>query len=244
MDNTCLRRATSWWYQLQGDVSDDIDADVFVTDIDAPLPKLRFNRLGVRCTRLAYLSVGEAEDYRYYWKDLPSDLIIHENPDWRGNYAVKFWDGRWLSIIEKRIAHAAKRGFDGVYLDKCDVINDIDGDREDEMMTFIIAIRSIANEHGMLVVMQNAEDLLADYDVCAALDGVGVEDLFYGADNTGESNNYLETKNRIRLLRASNLPVFVVEYLNAAWRADTAMKALTAEKFVPLIRPEDRELNA
>ena len=41
---------------------------------------------------LAYMSIGEAEDYRYYWqkdweRNKPSWLDA-ENPDWPGNYKV------------------------------------------------------------------------------------------------------------------------------------------------------------
>ncbi|MCD6484739.1 MAG: endo alpha-1,4 polygalactosaminidase [Candidatus Odinarchaeota archaeon] len=53
---------------------------------------------------LSYLSIGEAENYRYYWnqswdanndstpdEDAP-DWLQEENPEWEGNYAVKYWD--------------------------------------------------------------------------------------------------------------------------------------------------------
>lgn len=45
---------------------------------------------------LAYMSIGEAEDYRYYWKDEwkdhPPGWMAGENPDWPGNYKVKYWE--------------------------------------------------------------------------------------------------------------------------------------------------------
>ena len=77
---------------------------------------------------VAYMSIGEAEDYRYYWEDDWSrhepSWLDKENPDWEGNYKVKYWDPEWQAIIYgnddsylKRILDA---GFDGVYLDIID----------------------------------------------------------------------------------------------------------------------------
>jgi len=70
---------------------------------------------------IAYLSIGEAEDYRYYWAALDKTLIYKSNPDWPGNYAVKYWESTWKNIIygndnsyTKRLINA---GFDGAYLD-------------------------------------------------------------------------------------------------------------------------------
>jgi cysteinyl-tRNA synthetase len=70
---------------------------------------------------ICYMSIGEAENYRYYWSGLNKDLIYKANPDWPGNYAVKYWEPTWKSVIygndqsyTKKILNA---DFDGVYLD-------------------------------------------------------------------------------------------------------------------------------
>lgn len=78
----------------------------------------------------AYLSVGEAEDYREYWKpawdneETRPSWICEENEDWEGNYKVKYWSQSWRSILYgsssgylDRILNA---GFDGAYLDVVD----------------------------------------------------------------------------------------------------------------------------
>ena len=74
---------------------------------------------------ISYMSIGEAEDYRYYWQPGwetgDPKWLDDENPDWAGNYKVRFWEPEWQSIIfgdegsyTKKILDA---GFDGVYLD-------------------------------------------------------------------------------------------------------------------------------
>lgn len=76
----------------------------------------------------AYMSIGEAEDYREYWQGgwHPGnpEWLDEENPDWPGNYKIKYWHPDWQSIIYgnnnsylKKIIDA---GFDGVYLDLID----------------------------------------------------------------------------------------------------------------------------
>ena len=82
---------------------------------------------GIRIV-ISYMSIGEVEDYRYYWQESwinnPPNWLEDENPDWEGNYKVCYWDKDWQSIIYgndnsylKKIINA---GFDGVYLDIID----------------------------------------------------------------------------------------------------------------------------
>jgi cysteinyl-tRNA synthetase, unknown class len=70
---------------------------------------------------ICYMSIGEAEDYRYYWNSLDSKLVYQLNPDWPGNYVIKYWESSWQSIIYGNGASYTKKilnaGFDGVYLD-------------------------------------------------------------------------------------------------------------------------------
>jgi len=74
------------------------------------------------------MSIGEAEDYRYYWDSTWRTgnpiWLDKENSDWSGNYKVRYWEYGWQNIIFgnddsylKKILDAA---FDGVYLDIID----------------------------------------------------------------------------------------------------------------------------
>lgn len=52
---------------------------------------------------IAYMSIGEAEDYRWYWNadwgKNPPVWLEKENPNWKGNYEVRYWNKEWQSII-------------------------------------------------------------------------------------------------------------------------------------------------
>lgn len=77
---------------------------------------------------VAYMSIGEAEDYRYYWlndwnKNKPS-WMEKENPDWEGNFKVRYWNEDWQNIIfgdaGSYLDKILDAHFDGVYLDIID----------------------------------------------------------------------------------------------------------------------------
>lgn len=94
---------------------------------------------------LSYLSIGEAEEYRFYFSHnwvadrsgspcgrtttsfAPSWLDI-ANSHWCGNYKTRYWDKRWQGIIfgnrqgesTSYLDRILDAGFDGVYLDIID----------------------------------------------------------------------------------------------------------------------------
>jgi cysteinyl-tRNA synthetase len=77
---------------------------------------------------ICYMSIGEAENYRYYWQSdwstNPPDWLGEENPDWEGNFKVHYWDSEWHNIIYGKDNSYLKKilnsGCDGVYLDIID----------------------------------------------------------------------------------------------------------------------------
>ena len=77
---------------------------------------------------VAYMSIGEAEDYRYYWQSEWSNhkpaWMDKENPNWEGNFKVKYWDKDWQNIIygteDSYLDKVLKANFDGIYLDIID----------------------------------------------------------------------------------------------------------------------------
>lgn len=92
------------------------------------IEKMRAKKSGGSRLLICYMSIGEAEDYRYYWKGgwkrgKPS-WLVEENPDWEGNYKVAFWEEGWKDIILGSEAGYLNKilaaGFDGVYLDIID----------------------------------------------------------------------------------------------------------------------------
>lgn len=77
---------------------------------------------------MAYLSIGEAETYRYYWKlewnILRPEWLDEENKNWPGSYKVTYWHPDWQKIIlgtgDSYLDRIIAAGFDGVFLDIVD----------------------------------------------------------------------------------------------------------------------------
>ena len=109
--------------------------DLYFTDgqkfNNQEIAELRKKANGGSRLLISYMSIGEAEDYRPYWnaswqKNRPS-WIVAENPDWKGNFKVKYWDKEWQSIIygndKSYLRNILDAGFDGAYLDIIDAFH-------------------------------------------------------------------------------------------------------------------------
>ncbi len=216
----------SWMYQIQGlDEKSAIDAlgqtvyDMCVVepgfnfketpyDTTYLVSKLRKKPDGSRRLLVAYVDIGQAEDYRSYWGDdwvaptetqlgIP-DFMITVDPDgWSGNYPVAYWNATWQDIwLGKNgiIEQIANYGFDGVYLDWIEAYDEpkvieaakADGiDPKRAMMDFIAKIRVTGKQinPNFVVIAQNASYLL-DVDPSyygSIIDAIATEDTwFYG----------------------------------------------------------------
>ncbi len=115
---------------------DETYYDLFIIDAffkgelltEEDINRLKTKPNGARRLVIAYMSIGEAENYRYYWDNdwyqNPPEWLEEENPDWEGNFKVKYWDKNWQSIIfgnkNSYLNKIISAGFDGVYLDIID----------------------------------------------------------------------------------------------------------------------------
>ena len=81
---------------------------------------------------LAYIDIGQAEDYRVYWREDwqigDPDWIVANDPDgWEGNYPVAYWREEWQAIWlgeDGFVSQIVDAGFDGVYLDWVEAYSD------------------------------------------------------------------------------------------------------------------------
>lgn len=112
---------------------DACNYDLFIIDLffnDEPLASSDLSQLKTKPNGsdrlvICYMSIGEAEDYRYYWKSEWNDnspyWLDEENSQWEGNYKVKYWKKDWQDIIygteDSYLDRIISAGFNGVYLD-------------------------------------------------------------------------------------------------------------------------------
>ena len=261
-----LLQSSSWTYQLQdarqGDLArtayDIVVIDAFFGGGRPQVEALRRKPLGGRRIVLSYLSIGEAEIYRYYWATCckgrqKPEWVLSENQRWRGNFRVQFWHPEWKAIIYEDAQSYLKRivdqGFDGVYLDRIDVHAEVATkgiDARAEMVKLVRALSAKAKslKPDFLVIAQNAEELLDDASYLAAIDGIAKEDLLFGVGGEGRRNEpSMISHSTAALKRATEAgkQVMVVEYLQDA-RAIAATRTEIHELgFVPYFAPRGLE---
>ena len=190
-------------YQLQHAAPDRIGEtafDLIVVPISAAgsspevIPALKNSPGGPKIV-LCYMSIGQSENYRWYWKPEwiknPPEWLEKPDETWAGDYWVKYWMPEWQRIIygtpESYLDQILALGFDGVYLDRVDAYwyfqDQGRATAAREMVDFILNFTKYARRKppGFGVFPQNAEELgILFPDFLAAMTGIGVEDLYYG----------------------------------------------------------------
>jgi uncharacterized protein (TIGR01370 family) len=194
---------------------------------------------------LAYLSIGEAEIYRDYWQEgwevgCPA-FLDEENPDWAGNYKVKYWDNEWQEIVFGRLDQIMERGYDGVYLDIIDACKYYEGEcadfAEEEMIDFVINIskRAKAKDNNFLVVPQNAEELVDKEDYLQAIDGIGRENLWYVDNNLQDEDGLNYALNYLKKVIEADKFVLAISYTTENDKKCSFIEMAKAHGFTPYV---------
>lgn len=233
-----LERATRlvvWLQKVQEADLARLDPDVVVVDYSrdggedgersvVEVERLRRRPDGGSRIVLAYLSIGEAEDYRFYWKDLRGrrSLVGPVNRRWPGNYRVRYWEPAWHDVVYRGprsyLDRILAQGFDGVFLDTVDAAEQWeDAGIADAPARMAGLVRAIA-EHArarrpdFLLVAQNPYRILGEPGVVEALSGVSSEaHLFPGGREARPPvrDRVLETLGQVR---GRGRAVLVIEY--------------------------------
>ncbi len=270
-----VRNVKSWAIQYRGIDPFEIAAspfDLVVIDIRPDVlygTEFTFSRADVammqrkpdggRRVVIAYMSVGEAEDYRHYWQAAwTSDSAVRprwigpENPRWRGNFPVRFWEPAWQAILfgapDRYLDRIIDAGFDGVYLDRIDVYQEYLSEypaAERDMIALVGALSGYARSRNpkFLTVLQNAEELTPKPRVRAAIDVFAKEDLFYGIEHDGRRNSRAAVATSLapmRALKRAGIKILLVEYPQDAAAAGDIRARAAPEGFAVLLA--DRKL--
>jgi len=207
---------------------------------------------------LCYMSIGQAEDYRFYWDpdwyvNAP-EWLNEGDTEWAGDYWVQYWNPEWQRIIygtpESYLDKIIALGFDGVYLDRVDayVYYQEHGRKTaaSEMVNFILDFTEYARREkpGFGVFPQNAEELGVMFpDYMKAMTGVGVEDLYYGNPRDHEPSPPEWTAEREAILDqwvAAGKLVLTIDYTAKPDQIADAYARALQHSYVPYVT--DRSL--
>ena len=257
-----FKGAKTWGYQLRNldpeprKLIADSPYDLVVTDFargedrkEIPLTKEEVGEMqkrpdGSKRLVIAYLSIGETENYRYYWKPAwdkqrPS-WMGKENKEWKANYLAKYWEPEWQKIIygspEAYVDRVLAAGFDGFYFDRVDAYYFFGDNAEarGKMAKFVIELANYARSKkpDVAIMVQNAEELLDRKDYVEAIDGIAKESLLYGIRGLDKPNTRDDVDETTKLLKKANdqgKSIFVVEYLADKNNITAAAKRINQE---------------
>ncbi|ODN31292.1 endo alpha-1,4 polygalactosaminidase [Fervidobacterium thailandense] len=172
---------------------------------------------------LAYVNVGIAERWRWYWSFLPSTLLYGPLEGWEGEYYIKFWTDEWISTLEKYVEKIVGAGFDGIMFDWVNVYyskslqkySKLSESQLRELMAE--TLRSIVNKFPNLVyAFVNGEDILNLYpDLRSKVKYVVVEDLFFNNNQLAiETKAFKDRLEKLLRLKEHGISVLSVEYVD------------------------------
>ncbi len=211
-------------------------------------------------TVLSYFSIGEAEDYRFYWRDswdrrAPA-FLDEENPNWDGNYKVRYWHRSWRrQAIGPYIDRIVDAGFDGVYLDLVDAYywwskhgedREVSANRMTDLVRWIAARARRRGGRDFLIVPQNGLAILEDAAPRRArrylrtIDAVGIESL---QTNVYSADDQAYRMERIADVNDAGKRAFSIEYVRSDQHADVFAWAVATDlELTPYPAAADRQL--
>ena len=223
---------------------------------------------------VAYISIGEAEDYRRYWRkswDKNKDGVPDKgappflnsvNPDWEGNYKVRYWNKEWQKIILKYIDEIIAQDFDGVYLDIVDGFEFYEHDKKtdkwvdnrknpdtgntyrQDMIDWVkkIAFHSRKVKPGFLLIPQNGCQLAENDDYVSIISAIGIEDVFTLGNKKQPEEHVKYLIPFLKKIQKMKKVVLIIEYPTKKRFRKISKQGVKKNDFVLLIT--DRELRS
>ncbi|MEH0843442.1 endo alpha-1,4 polygalactosaminidase [Micromonospora sp. CPCC 205711] len=263
---TLGRPVSDWAYQLQGYPGGRLDAlarapqQLVVIDLARDAHGDYFGREEIEALRssgkvvLAYFEIGSIEQFRPEYPAVrqQGDLILNRWSDWPDEFFVRYWDQRWWDLaVRPRIDQAVRAGFDGIYLDTPLAYEELElsltpgrtrADLARAMVDLIVRISRYARSQrpGLLVFPQNSPEL-REYDgYTEAIDGIGMEDLFYRSPDRQCTESYCEENlGNARALRDAGKVVLAVDYASRAENVRAACARYRQEEFGGYVGPRE-----
>lgn len=173
---------------------------------------------------IGYTSLGEAEDYRWYWKKIADkEYVLDENEHWKGNYYIDPRSKEWQTFfIRQVIPKVLNRGYDGIFLDTIDTgeyLEWLDPDRfagaQDAMAHLIQAIRQ-AYPH-IIIISNNGLSILDRFVPYVSISLI--EDLYTSYDFTEQTYTLQDPKITLNwrkqlqsIVKQYDIPVITLDY--------------------------------
>ena len=203
---------------------------------------------------LAYMNVGYAEDWRFYWNKIKNATFVGNEGKWSGEYKIlNFTDDEWEKVLHEYVEKIISEGFDGIYLDGVDAYENFKDKKihEEEMVTLVKKIRSWIGQDKKLSIL-NAYNLI-DYDssISHLIDYLSVEGLFYKKTRKVKPSRYLPILKKIKEFMKDGVEILSLDYVDdgSGYEGENLKRILDYVKlarkngFIPYAARKDLKLN-
>lgn len=201
----------SWAYYLKDPVLLAIETapfSLFVIDVEnenTVFTKEQISKLQKTKKVFAYLSLGDAEDYRSYWKPLWNQKkpkwLGNEHPLWKGNFSVQdLLNKEWLEITKQQLDHVISVGYDGIV---------ISGLGLPDSNKFLTKIQEYLKSKKSSLKVYVQDYIYADSKL---IDGVVKQGLIYNIDGSSSKATQQELKELLKY-KNEKKEILVVEYV-------------------------------
>lgn len=218
------------------------DADLLVIDPDSYSQKevQQIKAAGIKV--IAYLSVGEAESYRTFFSEVErASLIISENPNWPGNFPVKYWKKAWEKMLKVYAKQIMSKGFDGLFFDVVDgwealETKELKQTRYRQMVDLLTKLCDFARsiEPQALMIVQNSHRLVFSESLDKRIDGINQEGLYKSWLHAEIAPDWQQSKiKELKQLRRLGKFVTLLEYTREKYEMLIIKIKASRHGFVP-----------
>jgi polysaccharide biosynthesis protein PelA len=176
---------------------------------------------------VAYVNIGEAESYRWFYPAIHTDWMLAANPNWKDHCYIDASKKEWHTLLVDRVLPKIfSKEFKGVFLDMADVASP---QLYPTLRPAIVAlIREIREAYPDKIIIMNNGTFLAP-EVADVIDGIVVESVFATYDF--QSKSYMPSAKEDSdarcaeldtLMKSYGVKVFAIDY---APPADSAAQA-------------------
>jgi len=201
----------SWAYYLKDPVLLAIETapfSLFVIDVEnenTRFTKEQISKLQKTKKVFAYLSLGDAENYRSYWKPLWNQKkpkwLGNEHPLWKGNFSVQdLLNKEWLEITKQQLDNVISVGYDGIV---------ISGLGLPDSNKFLTKIQEYLKSKKSSLKVYVQDYIYADSKL---IDGIVKQGLIYNIDGSSSNATQQELKELFKY-KNEKKEILVVEYV-------------------------------
>lgn len=203
------------------------------------LMKTKPNTAGDKRHVFAYVSFGDAENYRQYWKKEWSKKkptwVGLESKIWKGNYDISnLLAPEWIEISKSIIDDVVETGYDGILISGLKDTNKTTLKYLEEVVAYAKSKKS-----DIKILVQDLDSFAGNSTFISLIDGIVKQGLVYSEFSNGATgrknpeSKFRKSLNNLILLKSKEKDVFVVEYVNGK-KWEEANKVIIENKFLGL----------